>query len=46
MSAIIEKDVVGNPKGLAIVEFEEESGRRTALTLSGAVLTTQPMQGC
>lgn len=35
MSAIVEKDLAGNPKGLAMIEFEEESARKTALTLSG-----------
>ena len=35
-SAIIEKDVVGNPKGVAVVEFDGEPARKVALTLSGA----------
>ena len=35
VSAIIEKDPSGNPRGVAVVEFEEESSRKTALTLSG-----------
>ena len=34
-SAIIEKDIVGNPKGVAVIEFESESARKVALTLSG-----------
>lgn len=35
-SAIIEKDIVGNPKGIAVVEFDSEPARKVALTLSGA----------
>lgn len=34
-SAIIEKDIVGNPKGVAVIEFESEPARKVALTLSG-----------
>ncbi len=35
-SAIIEKDIAGNPKGVAVVEFDSEPARKVALTLSGA----------
>lgn len=38
VSSIIEKDQAGNPKGVAVIEFEDEVGRRTALTLSGRLL--------
>ena len=34
-SAIIEKDIVGNPKGIAVIEFEAEPARKVALSLSG-----------
>lgn len=35
VSAVIDKDPAGNPRGTAVIEFEEESQRKTALTLSG-----------
>ena len=35
VSAVIEKEATGRPKGVAILEFETEEGRRVALTLSG-----------
>lgn len=42
-SAIIEKDIAGNPKGIAVVEFESEAARKVALSLSGASFFTIPL---
>lgn len=35
MSAMIEKEATGRPKGVALIEFDKEEARRVALTLSG-----------
>lgn len=41
MSAVIEKEATGRPKGVALIEFETEEARRIALTLSGSISALQ-----
>lgn len=38
LSAVIEKEATGRPRGVAVLEFETEEARRVALTLSGMPL--------